>query len=326
MSKRKQQKLHSQAIDTALRRRITPCKKQILILGACSSGKSTFRHGIYHLSKETNSMMNAEERELHIRKYVIRCLDICWQTFKIVDFKFSNLNEEIKKARKSGVFTSSMIEFMKYLTMLKSEELEFISHHFRYMENIRYFFSENFIAKLQAINADFTIHDLLQTKIPHSKSSIYEFSFETSKLIDPSPQRNEKRKWISHFDNTMTRVIYLISLADYNLTDSISGANCLWLALQNFSEFVNYSEYIPADVSIVFTKLDLFKEKLEKYPFSDYFTEYTGPNDSETILTFLLSQNTDLTQFNIGNMLSMNNIDNINYLAQENENVPRFVL
>ena len=81
-------------------------------------------------------------------------------------------------------------------------------------------------------------------------------------IIDVGGQRNERKKWVTSFEN-VTAVIFVVSLADYDLClDDDPMTNRLMDALGLFAEIVNSRWFENSCIILFFNKKDIFDSKI----------------------------------------------------------------
>jgi hypothetical protein len=109
-------------------------------------------------------------------------------------------------------------------------------------------------------------------------------------MFDVGGQRNERKKWIHCFEN-VTAVLFVAALSEYNqVLYEDETQNRLIESLILFDEICN-SKWLKKTSMILFlNKRDIFAEKVERFPLSDYFNEYTEPNTYEAASAWIQQQ------------------------------------
>ncbi|EFC48504.1 predicted protein [Naegleria gruberi] len=266
--------------------------KRFLILGGTNSGKSTFCNFL-RVNNDIEWLLSIGVKlDRWVMEFVFRCILVCYELLKNrLPNQFEKLKETIRKDIRLRTISNDLIKFIRYVREGENEFLLEASFHMRYLNNIKYFFSEEFIAKLENNSQmKFELNDMYRVKIPRTSSSIKEIDIKGGfnfRFIDPSDMRGEPRKWITQFENVDV-VYYFISLADYVLHDTVHNTNCLQLAIDTF-ENLKKSELFSSFV-IFLTKTDELAQLLEHHPFSDYFKEYTGQNTKEEVIRYIQYQ------------------------------------
>jgi guanine nucleotide-binding protein G(i) subunit alpha len=110
-------------------------------------------------------------------------------------------------------------------------------------------------------------------------------------MFDVSGQRSGRRKWIHQFENVIG-IIYFVDLGCYNemnLEDEDSPQNRLMESLNYFAKTVVNSRWFTRSSIILFlSNMGSFREKLRRYPLSDYCPDYTGGNDINKATKYIL--------------------------------------
>ncbi|KAJ7731585.1 heterotrimeric G-protein alpha subunit, GPA3-like protein [Mycena maculata] len=107
-------------------------------------------------------------------------------------------------------------------------------------------------------------------------------------LLDISGQRSERKKWIHHFDS-VTSIIFCASLGDYDRVLEEEGrVNRMHESLYLFESIINSQWFLHTSVILFLTKIEVFKKKLPRIPLGRYFPEYTGGNDLNKAVKYIL--------------------------------------
>ena len=104
--------------------------------------------------------------------------------------------------------------------------------------------------------------------------------------------RSQRRKWVHAFDN-VTAIIWVASLADYDLTlqeDQKRPTNRMKESLTLFESTIHMPIFRSKNIVLFLNKTDLFKEKIKISPIIDYFPIYTGGDDFHEGCKFFNSQ------------------------------------
>ncbi|KAJ6246395.1 guanine nucleotide-binding protein g(o) subunit alpha [Anaeramoeba flamelloides] len=106
-------------------------------------------------------------------------------------------------------------------------------------------------------------------------------------IIDVGGQRNERRKWITHFEG-VTAVLFVTSLSGYNqVLYEDEEVNRMEESLTLFFEQCNSRWFNDVPFILFLNKLDLFEKKLSVYPLKDLFQEYDGGDNLENAKEFI---------------------------------------
>jgi hypothetical protein len=99
-------------------------------------------------------------------------------------------------------------------------------------------------------------------------------------VVDVGGQRSERRKWIHCFQD-VTAVLYVVSLADYDLKmEEDRVTNRLLDSLDLFNKVVNNAFFVDVDIVLFLNKKDLFKEKIGKTKISSCFKDWPESQDA----------------------------------------------
>jgi len=85
-------------------------------------------------------------------------------------------------------------------------------------------------------------------------------------VVDVCGSMEGRRLWHRCFNNTVM-LIYVVALSDYSHIDMATGANGMSEAFSTFRSLMNSSWFGECDILLVFTKFDVFREKIELYVF-----------------------------------------------------------
>jgi guanine nucleotide-binding protein subunit alpha len=134
--------------------------------------------------------------------------------------------------------------------------------------------------------------DILRSRT--KRSGIYETQINLGQLsihmIDVSGQRSELKKWIHCFEN-ITTIVYVVDLDTY---DEVSleepSHNRMIESLHMFDAVVNSRWFSRSSVVLFLNNVDIFKRKLERSPLGDSFPDYTGGNDVNKALQYIVGR------------------------------------
>ena len=275
--------------------------KNVLLLGSSGSGKTSFLKYIQSLGGNYERRETTEMKRQLILNYVVSCGRYCFK--KLTKYNrlrdevktlFENLDREFVKSVKQQYFTELTIEFLKYLVQNEEDVLQVISFNVRKVENINRFINSEFLSRIDHDPKEWipSLDEFLSVQ-HHSVNTIVENRYERDgfsyNFIDTSGQRNERRKWMSQFQHVTDAILYFISLSDFNMIDSITGKNCLETSINIFKELVESNYFKNMNIVLYFTHIDIFKEKIQMFAFSDFFKDYHDRNEEDLILNYIRS-------------------------------------
>ncbi|KAJ3424386.1 guanine nucleotide-binding protein g(o) subunit alpha [Anaeramoeba flamelloides] len=172
----------------------------------------------------------------------------------------------------------------KILTIWKNEKIQQIFQNyekFNIPESSEYFFNK--ISEIDIDNYLPSDEDILLCRV--QTTGVNQIKFESKgynfTLIDVGGQRNERRKWINHFENILS-VLFVTSLSEYNqkLYEDES-INRMHESILLFEQISNNQYFHKSPIILFLNKVDLFKRKIAKYPLTIAFPNYTGGNTFE---------------------------------------------
>lgn len=107
------------------------------------------------------------------------------------------------------------------------------------------------------------------------------------KFLDVGGQRNERRKWIHCFEN-VTCIIFVAAISEFDqrLAEDESQ-NRLVEAIRIFEEIFNQFAFTDTGIILFLNKTDIFREKLQRVPLSDFWPDYHGDNSFDDAAKFL---------------------------------------
>lgn len=107
------------------------------------------------------------------------------------------------------------------------------------------------------------------------------------RMFELGGARGERKKWIHMLDD-MTAILFTVNINEYDQAlFEDSDQTRLNEALVLFDSVINSRWFSKATIFLFFNKIDLFREKLEKVPFSKHFPDYTGDDDVHSAWQYL---------------------------------------
>ncbi len=96
--------------------------------------------------------------------------------------------------------------------------------------------------------------------------------------LEMSAPRYKLSRWLPYLD-IADSLLYFVPISDYNRFEYDGESNVLKNHLEAFEQqFCSevWSRFSEQRIVLLFTKMDIFQEKLMQYPLADYFPEYKG--------------------------------------------------
>ncbi|KAJ3451238.1 guanine nucleotide-binding protein g(o) subunit alpha [Anaeramoeba flamelloides] len=270
---------------------------RILLLGTGDSGKSTIVKQMQILYKG-----GFKKTELDLYKKIIRANIKNYIKKMLIGCESLNIEIEEKNQQLSKDYLESNTE----LSIEINEELK---------DKIKTLWKDKAIQESYERRDEFELHDaakyflnnidrICEKKyVPSSEDILYcrvptvgvkEIRFEVKdhiwRLIDVGGQRSERRKWIHHFNN-VDMLIFIVSMSEYNqkLYEEQS-TNRMLESIEVFNKNINNEYFKKKNLVLLLNKIDLFKSKIEKYPLTTCFPEYTGENNFEETSKYIVEQ------------------------------------
>lgn len=137
-----------------------------------------------------------------------------------------------------------------------------------------------------------THEDILRCRVRTTGIVENEFVIEQNKfrMFDVGGQRNERKKWISCFED-VTAVIFVAAISAYDQTlFEDEKTNRMQEAILLFSEICNSVWFKKTDMILFLNKKDLFKEKVEVVSIRAAFPEYSGADEYDEAKNYIISQ------------------------------------
>ncbi|KAJ3428692.1 guanine nucleotide-binding protein g(o) subunit alpha [Anaeramoeba flamelloides] len=261
---------------------------KILLLGTGDSGKSTIVKQIQILYKggfTENDLLNYKNViRSNIKFYIKTLIKSCSQLGLKISEKNAEIAEDfVRTVKKSSVEITEQVR-ESILALWKDPILkEAYERRYEYQlpDASKYFLDRaNEICKEDYMPIPL---DILNCRI--ATVGVKEIQFEVSehiwRIVDVGGQRSERRKWIHQFDD-VSILIFVVATSEYNQSlYEDERINRMQESLKVFKKTVNNEFFKKKDLVILLNKIDLFKEKIKKYPLTKCFPEYKGDGSFE---------------------------------------------
>ncbi|KAH7313067.1 G protein alpha subunit [Rhexocercosporidium sp. MPI-PUGE-AT-0058] len=295
-----EQKKRSQMIDKSLeedsRRLRKECK--ILLLGSGESGKSTIVKQMKIIHQNGYTVDELALYRLTIYKNLIDCAKAligAMRQFGIepmspenVEFSDYLMEYNVVSDPHTPLPPRIGVAVISLWQDASIERLMERQSEFYLMDSAPYFFEEaNRISAPEYIPIE---ADVLRART--KTTGIYETRFTMGSLsihmFDVGGQRSERKKWIHCFEN-VTSIIFCVALSEYDqVLLEESNQNRMMESLVLFDSVVNSRWFMRTSIILFLNKVDLFRQKLERSPLSNYFPDYSGGNDINRASKYLL--------------------------------------
>lgn len=123
-----------------------------------------------------------------------------------------------------------------------------------------------------------SVQDILQARVRTTGVVHLDFAMDglNFRCVDVGGQRNERKKWISHFDN-VNAIMFLASLSEYDkvlLEDGVT--NRMHEATDLFEEICRCPYFDKTSILLFLNKRDLFEQKCTRVNLNVCFKDYRG--------------------------------------------------
>lgn len=184
----------------------------------------------------------------------------------------------------SPEMTTACIELLKDPAILSAEEM---SSKLQLEDSLRYFKTQ--LPRVGAENYIPSDLDIAHVRIRTKGVHPLRFKVGSARFlcVDVGGQRNERRKWISQFDN-VDAILFVASLAAFDMTlVEETSKNRAVEAIELFEELSHSPYFRSTDIILFLNKKDLLEEKLMKgVKVGDYFHDYDGDNTFEDVVLY----------------------------------------
>ncbi|KAI9199720.1 G-protein alpha subunit [Polychytrium aggregatum] len=297
------QRRKSIKIDEDIKRHATESRKhagvKLLLLGAGESGKSTIlkQFKLIHGGGFTN--IEIERYRDAIFGNIVGAMKILITEMERMEISMEMANAEacirtiqeapywFKTEAGKEEFSKDLVESMKSLwadpgtqkCMERANEFQMLDSIIYFMSNIDRIATPGYIPT----NDDALRARIMTTTITENRFDIMGLEY---RIYDVGGQRSQRKKWFSFFDDCIA-VIFLAAVGSYDqLCSEDNETNRMVEALTLFDAICNNPLLSTTAMIIFMNKIDLLKEKLESKPLGNYFSDYTGPDEITSALSY----------------------------------------
>jgi len=286
-------------MDHQVQRELDAHKRQLskdhklLLLGAGSSGKSTFFKQLCLIHGNRFQSQDIEQARQNVYDCVIDQMKL------LIEQCMDNINEEEKgyeligdanevaakfgsnQVPRGGVLiTDEYKEMIKVLWDSKAIRKTFETRtNLGVVDSAPHFFED--IDRIADPEYEPTEEDILLVRIQTTGMRTAHFLVDNNKftLVDVGGQRNERSKWIHQF-SVVDAVLFVASLScyDQNLFEE-DECNAMHESIRLFKVVIGNRYFRSTSMILFLNKADLFDIKIEKKPINKCFPNYEGPND-----------------------------------------------
>ncbi|KAJ3443997.1 guanine nucleotide-binding protein subunit alpha [Anaeramoeba flamelloides] len=267
---------------------------KLLILGTGESGKSTFLKQLMLLYKGGFTKKYFETYKKAIKINLMIHMKIMIKAIEDLDIDVKEDTQSIisKFANKSYFSIKDLTpQVVKQIKVMWSDpgfkEAYNRRVEFQLPDTVDYYFDNcERIAEKDYIPSE---KDILLCRIPTTGVNTLNFQIGNLpwEVIDVGGQRSERRKWIHQFED-ISLILYVIASSEYdqNLYEDES-VNRMHESLNLFKETVNNNYFKNKNCIVLFNKIDLLKEKIEKIDLKACFPKYKGGMNYEEAAKYI---------------------------------------
>ncbi|KAJ3016922.1 guanine nucleotide-binding protein subunit alpha [Thoreauomyces humboldtii] len=298
----------SKVIDTGIQKEKVALKNEVkmLLLGTGESGKSTVLKQMKLMYDKGFSLEEREGFRMVIFSNTYQSMRCILEAMTTMEIGLADPANEEHRATIMGLPSHQLDEqglltgVAKAIKALwgddgvqaayaRSSEYQLNDSASYYFESIDRIASPDFMP---------TDQDVLRSRV--KTTGIAESTFHIGELVyrlyDVGGQRSERRKWIHCFEK-VTAVVFLVAISEYDqhLVEDKS-VNRIQEALALFDSICNSRWFVKANMILFLNKIDLFKEKIQKVPLSNYFEDYKGGSDYKSASEYMAKRFRRLNQ------------------------------
>jgi len=247
---------------------------KLLLLGTGDSGKSTFAKQMKVIHKSGFAHAELVSFKNILKSNTLNSMQKVLDFGEMIKHTFSDKIERIAKvlleARDLNMEVARHIEMIwrdedfKAFVYDHMNELQIPTACDYFFDNVLRYGEEDF----RPTNDDIFRCKLKTTGINETKFTVSDIEFT---LVDVGGQRSERKKWLHCFDDVRC-VIFITALDEYNmLLQEDNTTPRIEESLTLFKQVIQWFE--GKNIILFLNKNDIFKDKIKKYPLSDYFDD-----------------------------------------------------
>lgn len=266
---------------------------KLLILGAGDSGKSTlFRQWKNVFGRGWQLKERMAYKKVIIRN-TIESMEILCSAQETLNISISDAAESAKEIlRKNSselILNNQVAEAIATLWQDQAMKKAFEERaKFQIIDSAGYMFDR----VLSFASSDYIPSEedclLCRSRTTGIIQQSFEIDGNVLTVIDVGGQRAERKKWIHCFEG-VTAMLFLTAISEYDqFLFEDESVKRLDESLQLFERTSNLDWFENTNIILLFNKMDLFKEKIKKVPFSLHCQDYQGDDDDvEQILHYM---------------------------------------
>ncbi|KAJ3445234.1 guanine nucleotide-binding protein subunit alpha [Anaeramoeba flamelloides] len=292
----KKQALKTKEIEEMMKKENGEDSKTVnlLILGTGESGKSTFLKQLMILYKGGFKQNDNELYKKAIRTNLIRHMKILIEAIGDLDIEVKSETQEIIRKFVPKSYFSEEDLSPKVVEQIKTmwndpgfKEAFRRRIEFQLPDTANYYFDN--CEKISENDFVPSERDILLCRIPTTGVNTLCFKIGNIpwKVIDVGGQRSERRKWIHQFEE-VTLILYVVASSEYDqCLYEDERVNRMHESLNLFDQTANGKFFKSKNCILLFNKIDLLKEKIEKIGLKICFPKYKGGKNYENAIKFI---------------------------------------
>ncbi|KAJ6249076.1 g protein alpha i subunit [Anaeramoeba flamelloides] len=267
----------------------------ILLLGTGDSGKSTMVKQLQILYNNGFSQKEIQDYKRVIQDTIRFSMQNLLRSCEELNYTLKSETESLVGIFNKGFndhevcFTKKFGKTMATLwtdpalkkTWLKREKFQIAENSDYFWDNINRIYSEKF----QPSNKD-----ILYCRIPTVgvKEILFNIGDKQWRIVDVGGQRNERRKWIHQFEN-VDLLLFIVGVSEYakNLYED-KNMNRMHESIKVWKDTLKTNHFKKIPTTIIFNKIDIFKETLSRVSLKHCFPEYTGNDNFEEASRYIM--------------------------------------
>ncbi|KAG9303115.1 hypothetical protein G9A89_005073 [Geosiphon pyriformis] len=147
-------------------------------------------------------------------------------------------------------------------------------------------------AKIDYIPTD---DDILQARVRTIGVTEHEFKVKGSdpenfRIYDVGGHRSQRQYWAPYFDD-VNAIIFMAAVSAFDqMLEEDSTINRIRDSLQLFDTICNHPLFLNTSIILFLNKIDILKRKIRKVQVKDFFEQYKGSNDFQSVTKFFQRQ------------------------------------
>ena len=260
----------------------------IFISGALSNGKTTLLKQ-YSINYSNIKQDIIDPYRSYIRSGIIKYLKmLCRQSVQLCDeYKEceSLQNQElVQEFVDIDLDTVSLNSDLIYKAKLLWDDIAIkntwkLRHLYQYSENSAYFLDqldEILDDDYKMSNKDYISVRMRTTGFSQEKINIITNKYQGSLILyDNGGARSERKKWLTMMHDDIHIIVYCIAISDYNrMCFEDNKTLRIHESYNLFNQMIKNGFMTNKRLILLFTKYDLFIEKIKRFPITDAFPEF----------------------------------------------------